>query len=221
MKKTMILCVSLSAFMFFAGCTTGEIIPDQVRDDGGEALTVTMNIPTPYTVRTYADNNFSMDERDECDVVSVDVLVFGPDDKFLYREQGVGITDATGDGSEVYKKNFSVKIKKTDDPNEVTAFIYANVREVIDAAVDGPSKWITPDATTKAQVISGLVFDLPVNPDEGGKWLVLPNLYTRFPMWGQTGTISLAGSSITVPEVKKTLRFFKKAYPFFPTSVLS
>jgi hypothetical protein len=93
------------------------------RNGGEETLTVAMHIPTPYTVRTYGDN-LSMTASDECDVVSVDVLVFAADednnndnDLFLYREKGVNITN--GDGN---RKTFSVKMKKPSVPTNAGVF---------------------------------------------------------------------------------------------------
>ena len=186
------ISAALLAAVLLAGCSTEEPVAGPQPVPGGDgALTVTMNIPTPHTVGTYA-----MNAKQECDIVTVDVLVFHPDGTFLYREEGTGISDGAADN----KRYFSVKIKKTADPNNVTAFVYANVREQIDAAL---GDWLTV-GTPKAQVIEKLVFDLPedqTSEAQGGKWLVLPGRYTRFPMWGQTGTIDLTLATVSIPEV--------------------
>jgi hypothetical protein len=194
--------ISLLAVIFLSGCITEEFSHEPVTDaeEGDGMVTVTLNIPAPYTMRTYApSNNSSMDAKNECDIVEVDMLIFGPDNEFLYREKGSGISDG-GAGNE---RTFSVKIRKTADPTTVTAFIYANVRDEIDAALEGPDKWITT-ASTKAEIIDKLVFDLPVDEtaeNQGGKWLVLPGRYTRFPMWGESTTINLTAPTIVVPSV--------------------
>jgi hypothetical protein len=126
-RKTMNLWATLPAIILLAGCNEGEPVPGT--DDDGKTLTVTMYISTPYTVQSYADNA-AMTAKDECDVVSVDVLVFATDDD---DDNGVDV---------------------------VTAFVYANVRETIDATVDGPSKWLAA-GVTKDRVISDLAFNLP------------------------------------------------------------
>lgn len=190
--KTMAALLVVACLL--AGCVRDELETEPEPSADG-AVTVTLNVPTPHTMGTYA-----MNAKQECDIVTVDVLVFHPDGTFLYREMGTGVSDGVADN----KKYFSVKIKKTHDPNNVSAFVYANVRSAIDAALEGDRKWIIPGITTKEDVIEKLVFDLPTDQTaaaEGGKWLVLPGRYTRFPMWGKTANIDLTAASVSIPEV--------------------
>ena len=202
MKHTKLLIPLLSAALL-AGCAKHEVLPQVVdipqetseEAEAESSVQIRVNMPSASSPLTYA-----MTPKQECDITAVDVLVFGPDKKFLYRETGSGITDGVVDN----KRQFSVKIKKTNDPNRVSAMVVANARTAVDAALEGDSAWITAGTTTWDEVVTGLVFNLPVDDAEGqgGKWLVLPGRYTRFPMWGVTGDIDLTRTELEIPEVE-------------------
>ena len=164
-----------------------------------EDIRIKLNIPVSKSVTTYA-----MTAKQECEILTVDVLVYdaGGSQKFLYRQKGTAIADGTADN----EKSFSVKIEKTATPSRVKAMVIANCRAQVDSALASKNTvpWLNSD-TSWEETVQKLVFELPVDEtseNEGGKWLVLPGRYTRFPMWGETGDIDLNAASITIPEVQ-------------------
>ncbi|MCC8187980.1 MAG: DUF1566 domain-containing protein [Bacteroides sp.] len=175
-----------------------------VRPDG--TLTLSLLVPgaRTNTVSTYAD---IMDEWEECQISTIDVLVFNADNSsssgiplnaFLYHEQGVNIQD----GADATIRNFDMKIRQTTDPSSVYLMILANVSDVVETAIANGD--IVAESTTSDEVMRMLLFDLPVDETSeqlGGKWLVKPGRYTLFPMWGLSETIDLTQSVISVDPV--------------------
>ncbi len=202
----------LIASVLLAGCVAhpfeetleGEDDTGTVRPDG--TLTLSLQVPGARTsnVSTYAD---IMDEWEECQISTVDVLVFNADgssssgiplNAFLYHEQGVNIQD----GADATIRNFDMKIRQTTDPSSVYLMILANVSDVVEAAIANGD--IVAETTSRDEVMRMLLFDLPVDEtttQEGGKWLVKPGRYTLFPMWGLSETIDLTLSVISVDPV--------------------
>lgn len=176
-----------------------------VRPDG--TLTLSVQVPGARTsnISTYADG--IMDEWEECEIRTVDVLVFSADNSsssgipvnaFLYHEQGVNIQD----GADATVRNFDMKIRQTTDPSSVYLMILANVSDVVETAIANGD--IVAESTSRDEVMEMLLFDLPVDEtteQQGGKWLVKPGRYTLFPMWGLSETIDLTLSVISVDPV--------------------
>ncbi len=201
----------LIASVLLAGCVAHpfeETLEDDtgtVRPDG--TLTLSLQVPGARTsnVSTYADG--IMDEWEECEIRTVDVLVFSADNSsssgipvnaFLYHEQGVNIQD----GADATVRNFDMKIRQTTDPSSVYLMILANVSDVVETAIANGD--IVAETTSRDQVMEMLLFDLPVDEtteQQGGKWLVKPGRYTLFPMWGLSETIDLTLSVISVDPV--------------------
>lgn len=156
-------------------------------------VNVTIRVPAAQTVTTR-----SMSELEECEIAEIDVLVFNSsNDKFLYHEKGYDINEVSNVNNQ---RTFSTKIKKTADPNNVYLMVYANVNNAIEQALSDGT--ISTEKSSN-DIMKALIFDLPYDTQdgEGGKWLVKPGRYTRFPMWGRSTGVDLTQATITVPAI--------------------
>lgn len=187
MKQNLfILSTFLSALFLLLSCS----------DEPG-ADTPPVPVPVGYTtVKIFVPGHTdvatrALDAVDECEVQTIDVLVFNATtNRFLYHKQGSGITT---DAVDEKKKTFHVEILQDGShTGDIYLMLIANAQSEVQNALGG-SGFITT-ATTCDEVMRGLEFAL------SGPWPVKPGEFTRFPMWGLSANISLAGA-VTVPAI--------------------
>ncbi|MCD7935923.1 MAG: hypothetical protein LUG98_03610 [Tannerellaceae bacterium] len=163
-----------------------------------DVLNITVKVPSAQTVSTY-----SMSPLEECEITTIDVLVFDNTNtankhQFLYHEAGVDIQEVSGNDTQ---RTFSMKIRQTSDPNNVYLMVLANVADTVEQLIEEGE---IVEGDSREEVIKKLLFKLPYDETtarEGGKWLVKPGRYTRFPMWGVSDPIDLTQPTILVSAV--------------------
>lgn len=204
-RKATIVTIAMMILYLFSSCSDDFEVTAPDIDDPNKSDYVQVVMDMPRTQRV----TYSMTERDESDIETIDVLVFKKrgegesSDTFLYREKGFDIKELDGAAND-NKRTFSVKIKQVDTYSEIKVLIYANVREVIEEAMkDGG---VIQEGATKEDIINNLVFDLPVDTSlggvEDGKWQVKPGKYTPFPMWGESKYVDLTSDQIHFGSIK-------------------
>lgn len=138
-------------------------------DEGKEAMvTFTLQLPGKNSAATKA-----LSEKDENEVVDINVLVFKPNGgEYMYNRR-CNSSDIATDTGNSRLKTFSVKLKQ----GFFDVVILANAHTVIQSAsLDGLSK-------------DGALNELKVDMPADGKWPV--GNFKPFPMWGNVGNITI------------------------------
>lgn len=185
MKQRIWLYSLLSMLLVaWTSCQHSESLDSPTPPNHNGTLKLRINVPGVQGLPTYAAS-----EIDECEVLTVSVLVFRTDNnKFIYHVEGSNITT----GGNTNQKTFNVNIEQTEDPDNVYLLVVANAQACIQAAIGNGT---ISTAKTANEIMRSLTFS------SSGKWAVPPGPFTRFPMWGRSKGIDLTAETITVAPI--------------------
>jgi uncharacterized protein (TIGR02145 family) len=177
---------------------TSCIAEDETESNAGSLTGEEINVRVSLQMPSSAPKTYAITETDENEVKTIDVLAFKPDATktsgwaFDYSAEGRSITDATGDNPQKEKKQFTVTLIKS--PNPQTFVILANARGDL-AALGQIAKGADKDELLKRFVHSN-----------SGKWNAnnekadndISKTFDAFPMWGEAAeTLTDAVTQIT------------------------
>jgi hypothetical protein len=166
MKQIKKVCLFTMLAIFSGACVVNveERVPAPVA--GERLVTLALVVPGPPASR-------GLDDDDEDEIKTIDVLLFTTDDDYFYYR-------AIGDIDPVSKKNFTVKLP--GGPWNVV--VLANARGALDNPVYAYKSLLSPAApaatnVSRANVLDGLVLQLQ---DKTEKWP--EGNFEGIPMWG-------------------------------------
>lgn len=196
--------------MLFACCSHDE---DEIYNPGGVTgvteKMVNFHIAVPY-VAPAGPQTRAIGAIEENTIDNIDVLAF----KVEYEQDGTTIRSETFDYSKIGTKStgntegaaaqsFNVTVKVKDYKQRFV--IIANAEEQVASLTGDPAYWVGKD---KATMLAKLEVALEGSED---RWEVInTSTYTKFPIWGESGTEMITGATTRLTSTVLMLRMIAK-----------
>ncbi len=153
----------------------------------GDMLTITLRIPG---LNTTVPAGRAMNQAQENDVKSIDLLAFGEDGKFAYTFRSTDLTPGSATNERICK----VEVNESQSGEKYTLVFLANMPAgYIESLADGF------DGKTKQEVFAQITFSgsdyYHTAGADAGKWISASGSAKPFPMWGEHAAVKVAAAT--------------------------